>query len=61
MQMNGLETDDNILINMYDFIDRSNPGRVSKIMEQKFYTTINKTIQKLRLSVDLSDIMEFEE
>lgn len=33
MQMNGIETNEDILINMHDFIDGSNPGRVTKIIE----------------------------
>jgi hypothetical protein len=33
MEINGIQIDNNILINMHDFIDGSNPGRVTKILE----------------------------
>jgi hypothetical protein len=48
------------IVNMHDFIDGSNPGRMSRCHTDKFFNIISKTYIQLINYEELKDIMKFE-
>ena len=50
---------DKYLINMYDFIDGSNPGRLSKYSCDKFFSTITRTQALLIGHHEMHEVMKY--
>lgn len=48
------------LVNMHDFIDGSNPGRMGKCYATKFFNILNATYIQLINYEDFSRIMKYE-
>lgn len=53
------EYHDKYLVNMYDFTDKSNPGRMPKVLSDKFFTYVNIALKMLMNQCDIREIMKY--
>ena len=50
---------DKFLVNMYDFVDKSNPGRIPKSLSDKFFGAVNKAYKMLANKCEIREIMRY--